>query len=90
VDYNAWFDNPGWAPTIPCGTNGVSFGTTSPFADDVMTTTLTQQPDFHLSGAAGSTVADDLVDPTSSDYALSTDIDGDSRSVPRDAGAYER
>lgn len=47
---------------------------------------------FHLKGAAGSTSADNLVSLTTSDYALTTDIDGEARpaGANRDAGSDER
>lgn len=45
---------------------------------------------YHLSGAAGSTSADDYVTPTGTDYALGGDYDGGGRAAPRDAGSDER
>ena len=46
--------------------------------------------DYHLTGATGSTLADNLVTPTTSDYTLTTDRDGNPRTAPRDAGADAR
>jgi hypothetical protein len=43
--------------------------------------------DFHLLNSTS--MANNLVTPTSSDYSLGTDFDGQTRSVPRDAGADE-
>jgi hypothetical protein len=47
--------------------------------------------DYHLTGAAGSTAAENIVTPTSSDYTVTTDMDGEARTAgSRDAGADER
>ncbi len=59
-----------------------------PFVDGA--SIVSGDQNLHLSGAAGSTSADNFVSPTSSDYALSTDIDEDARSASRDAGSDER
>jgi hypothetical protein len=46
--------------------------------------------DLHLAGPAGSTPADNYVTPVGGDFALGSDVDGQARSAPRDAGADER
>jgi hypothetical protein len=43
--------------------------------------------DYHLANATN--LANNLVIPTSSDFSLGADIDGQTRSAPRDAGADE-
>jgi hypothetical protein len=65
-----------------CGTTDVSIGSL-PYAS----TTIGSE-DYHLTGGA----AVDLVTPTTGDYALGTDIDGQARprGAARDAGADER
>jgi hypothetical protein len=51
-----------------------------------------QNPDFHLAGSSGSTGADNVVVPSTGDYALLSDIDGDVRAhdANREAGSDER
>jgi chitodextrinase len=82
-----------------CGGSGAaSLGTTAFSAHEYDFSVLpyvagsSQNPDFHLAGAPGSTAADNVVVPGTGDYALATDIDGDARpqGVNRDAGSDER
>jgi hypothetical protein len=72
-----------------CG--GTNTNTGSASASSLFSNVTAASPDFHLAGAAGSTVADNLVTPTSADYTVTTDFDGDARTAgSRDAGADER
>jgi len=87
--------NPGGNPA--CGGAGaVNLGAQSYAGNEYnlsslpYTSAATTNPDYHLSGAAGSTQAENIVTYTTSDYALTTDIDGNIRTAPRDAGADER
>ncbi len=74
--------------TTPSG-NNINTGSSLPTSLWVNTTPGSE--DFHLTGSAGSTIADNMVTPTTSDFTLTTDADGDPRtSGSRDAGADER
>jgi hypothetical protein len=84
--YNAWYTVTGGQD---CGVTNVNTGSSS--ATTLFTSVTPGSEDFHLAGAAGSTDADNLVSPTTSDYTLTTDFEGDSRTpTTRDAGADER
>ena len=85
--YNAWYLRGGGSD---CGATNVNTGSSS--STSLFINTTPGQEDFHLAGSIGSTVADNLVDPTTSDYAITTDIDGTIRPVGsnRDAGFDER
>ena len=80
------------------GAGAVSLGTTGYVANEYNFSLLpyvsgsSQNPNFHLSGSPGSTVADNVVVPGTGDYALLSDIDGDARAhdAARDAGSDER
>jgi hypothetical protein len=78
-DYNVWRSG-------ACGSHSTNLGGTMPYVNgsDVDT------GDYHLAGASGSTRADGWVTPTSGDYALGTDVDGQTRTAPRDAGSDQR
>jgi chitodextrinase len=90
IGYNAWlgFDNMGSAPsTAKCGSTDVSLGSpvnyvmsALPYVNPSVTS-----PDFHLKAG---TAAQGIVTPTTSDYSLATDMDGNPRPAgARDAGA---
>lgn len=64
----------------PCGTGDVTWN------GSFVSTTVGAE-NFHLSN--GTSNANNLATLTTSDYSLGTDIDGESRSAPRDAGADE-
>ena len=66
--------------TGPCSATDVDWNSS-------FVSTTVGAENFHLSN--GSSNADGLVTPTSGDYALNFDIDGQSRSAPRDAGSDE-
>lgn len=85
--YNGFYTNSGGGN---CGATNTNSGSSSPTS--VLTNTTPGQEDFHLSGSDGSTVADNLVSPTTSDYVLNTDVDGQTRPIgaSRDAGIDER
>jgi hypothetical protein len=85
--YNGFYTNTGGGN---CGATNTNSGSSSPTS--LFGNTSPGQEDFHLAGSAGSTVADNLVSPTTSDYALLTDVDGTTRPVGanRDAGIDER
>ena len=71
-----------WANGGTCGPTDIAIGAL-PYVD-----ASAGSPDFHLTGGP----AQDLVTPTTGDYALTTDIDGDPRPIgpASDAGADER
>jgi hypothetical protein len=72
-----------------CGGTNVTTGSTA--ATSLFSNTSPATDNYHLTGSAGSTVADNLVTPTTADYTLTTDFDGGSRTAgSRDAGADER
>ena len=82
-----------------CGGSGaVNLGTTNYSGSEYNYSALpfvagsSQNPNLHLSGAPGSTGADNVVVLGTGDYALASDIDGDARprDPNRDAGAGER
>jgi hypothetical protein len=82
--YNAWYTQGSGAN---CGATNVNSG--SSLATSLFTSTTAGSEDFHL--ATGLIVADNLVDPTTSDYTVTTDFEGDARTAGnRDAGADER
>jgi hypothetical protein len=86
IAYNAWVTQ---GSGSNCGATNVNTGSSS--LTSLFVSTTPGSEDFHLAGAAGSTVADDLVEPTTSDYTLTTDADGDARTAgSRDAGIDER
>jgi hypothetical protein len=86
--YNAFFTQTFSCGAALAGTN-VSTGSSSP--SSLFASTSPATDDYHLAGAVESTVADDLVTPTSSDYDVNTDMDGEARTAgSRDAGADER
>jgi hypothetical protein len=70
-----------------CGTNATTASAASVYVDSAH---LQSSGDWHLK--TGTNGAVDFVTPTSSDYALTDDIDGDTRPVgsARDAGSDER
>lgn len=78
IDYNV-------VPSGTCGTNSTTATASSAFLS-------TSYPfNFHLTGSPGSTNLDNFVTPTGSDYSLTIDKDGQSRTAgSRDAGADER
>jgi hypothetical protein len=85
--YNSFFTVSGGSN---CGATNTNSGSSNPTS--LFVSTSPGQEDFHLAGSAGSTVADNVVSPTTSDYALTTDVDGTTRPVGanRDAGIDER
>jgi hypothetical protein len=84
--YNGWFLK---SLGGNCGGTNVNSGTTT--QTSIFTSTTPGSEDFNLAGAGGSTVADNLVTPTTSDFTVTTDIDGTARTAgSRDAGAVER
>jgi hypothetical protein len=84
--YNAWYTS---ATGSNCGATNVSSGSSS--ATSLFTSTAAGSEDFHLSGVNGLNTADDIVDPITSDYTVTTDFEGDARTAGnRDAGADER
>jgi hypothetical protein len=83
---NVTFDYNVWLGGSSCGTHAVNAGANLPYINSA---NVGPNWDYHLSGSGG-TVADNLVTPTTANYVVSTDIDGDTRSAPRDAGADER
>jgi hypothetical protein len=85
--YNAWYNQTSGGGM--CGATNVTTGSTA--ATSLFANTSPAADNYHLTGSAGSTVADNLVTPTSSDYTVTSDFDGDSRTAgSRDAGADER
>jgi hypothetical protein len=88
--YNAlWTRGSGTSCNIGGNTGNLSTGSGVPTSLWVNSTPGSE--DYHLAGSPGSTAADNLVTPTSSDYTLTTDIDGNARTAgSRDAGAFER
>jgi hypothetical protein len=78
--YNVWQSG-------SCGTGDVNTGNAAP---PYVNGSDGAAMDYHLAGAAGSTVADNLVTPTTAPYNLATDIFGTPRNAPRDAGSVER
>jgi hypothetical protein len=85
--YNAWYNQSGGGGM--CGGTNVTTGSTA--ATSLFSNTSPATDNYHLTGSAGSTVADNLVTPTTADYTLTTDFDGGSRTAgSRDAGADER
>lgn len=92
MGYNAWvgFDNLGSAPSsATCSTTDASLGPKVNYAMSALPYVgpSVTAPDFHLKAG---TVAENLVTPTTSDYSLSTDIDGQARTPgAREAGSDE-
>jgi chitodextrinase len=89
IAYNAWagLDNLGSAPaSATCSSTDVSLGPVTNYATTYLpyVNPSVTAPDFHLKSG---TKAENLVTPTTADYSLATDIDGQTRSVPRDAGS---
>jgi len=91
--YNAWVgeDNLGSAPsTAKCVSTDVSLGPTANYVASSLpyVNASVSTPDFHLKPG---TAAQDLVTPTTADYGIATDYDGQSRpcGVGRDAGSDE-
>ncbi len=84
--YNAFYTTSGGSN---CGTTNVNTGSSSP--GSLFVNVSPGQENFHLSGANGSTAADNLV-PSSTDANLNSDFDGQTRPIgtKRDAGADER
>lgn len=80
-DHNAWVSG-------TCGATDINLGTT---IASLFVNTASGAENFHLSGAPGSTGADNFV-PSSTDANLSTDIDAQTRPIgaQRDAGSDER
>jgi hypothetical protein len=82
--YNAWYTQ---GSGSNCGATNVNSG--SSLATSLFTSTTPGSEDFHLT--TGLIVADNFVDPTTSDYTVTTDFEGDARTAGnRDAGADER
>jgi chitodextrinase len=89
IAYNAWagMDVTGGAPSsAACNSTDVSLGPNTNYGTSSLpyVSASITNPNFHL--VAGSK-AQGIVTPTSSDYALATDQDGNARTAPRDAGA---
>lgn len=84
---NAFYTNTGGSD---CGATNVNTGSSS--GTSLFVSVTPGSENFHLAGTPGSTVADDLVSPTTSDYVLNTDVDGQTRPIGagRDAGIDER
>jgi chitodextrinase len=85
VDFNAWYNRAPFFGSTTCGTNYRAL-TSDPFMSVGLTQSIGQRPDMHL---VGSCACENFIIPTSSDYAIGTDIDGQPRTAPRDAGADE-
>lgn len=85
--YNAWYTQGSGGN---CGATNANTGSSS--CTSLFSSCVPGSENFHMAGSAGSTLADDFVSPTTSDYTLTTDMDGDSRPLDanRDAGADER
>jgi hypothetical protein len=75
-NYNAWVGG-------SCGATDISVASYS----GLFTDNRVGAEDYHLANATNP--ANNLVTPTSSDFSLSADIDGQTRIAPRDAGADE-
>jgi hypothetical protein len=76
-----------------CGTNGATYSGSAPFVDTDFGTSPTTSTavNLHLAGSSGTYGFEDDVTPTSTDYALTIDMDGATRtSGSRDPGADER
>jgi hypothetical protein len=72
-------------------TAGTSCGGTNTGTTTQQYASSTNDSSINLHLVDGSVVANNFVTPTSSDYALSTDYDGEARSgTPRDAGSDEQ
>jgi hypothetical protein len=89
----SWQYNAFWTKASGCAAAiaGTNFSTGSSLPSSLFVNTTAGSDDYHLTGAAGSTAAENIVTPTSSDYTVTTDMDGEARTAgSRDAGADER